>query len=197
MRYEYAFPISQAESRFKKETEGGLHVQGCVNIPADPFPCQNDPRVDWRDWLALARGEPGFGDQGQEQFDDWSSLHVKFVHTTTANPRLVEEAVNGISSQTGVTYLLGFSAGGAAVLEYLQTLREQPTTQPPPIRGAVVLDSPVGDARDLLSIMIARYIDFSRLSTWSSAVDWTDRFAGLGSWCKAIRCGGHLRSARR
>ncbi len=160
-------------------------VLGCVNIPGNAIPCKNDPRVDWRDWLTLVRDELGFGAQHQEQFADWTKTHIKFVHAPTANPRLVGDAVNSIYLESGSIYLLGFSAGGAAVLDYLETLREQLKGPVPPIRAAVALDSPVGNSSDPLTLAIGRYVDFNRMGMPDSSVGLTDRFAGLGTWCQA------------
>jgi pimeloyl-ACP methyl ester carboxylesterase len=160
-------------------------VLGCVKFPGNPFPCQNDPQVDWRDWLALVRDELGFGERGQGQFDNWSKTHIRFVHAPTADPRLVADAVDSIHSGSGSIFMLGYSAGGTAILEYLETLREQVKGPVPPIRGAVALDSPIGDISDPLTLAIGHSVDFNRMGIANPPIGLADRFAGLGAWCKA------------
>ncbi len=159
-------------------------VLGCVNIPGNAIPCQNDPRTDWRDWLALIRDGLGFGAAGQEQFDEWSQAHIRFVRAPTASAAPVAEAVNSISPGDAYIYLMGYSAGGAAVLNYLAELREQGASFIPPIRAAVTLDSPIGDTADPLTFAIGQYIDFNRMAGLDSSTGLQDRFAGLGDWCK-------------
>ncbi len=179
-----AAPASSVPASTLTRDDYVVLVLGCVNIPGNLMPCQNDPRVDWRDWLALIRDELGFGELHQAQFDAWSQIHVRFVRAPTANPQPVAEAVNSISAESGSIYLLGYSAGGAAILDYLEILREQPARSIPPIRGAVTLDSPVGDNTDPLTLAIGRYIDFNRIIGPNSDASLTDRFAGLGAWCR-------------
>lgn len=183
-RLAIASPATVRDSKSLTREDYIILTLGCVNIPGNAPPCQNDPRLDWQDWLALVRVELGFGPQHQDEFDNWSQTHVRFVHAPTANPHPVKDAVDAVHPAGGSIYLLGFSAGGAAILNYLKLLREQTTGSIPPILAAIAVDSPVGTLNDPLTLTIGHYIDFPRLDL-DSGVGLKDHFGGLGAWCQA------------
>lgn len=53
-----------------------IFVQGCVEIPFAPPSCQNDPPLDWHNWLEFLRDHYGFGPAHQAEFDVWRKTHV-------------------------------------------------------------------------------------------------------------------------
>ncbi len=163
-----------------------IFVLGCIKTPGNLIPCQNDPTWDWKDWLARLRDHLGFGAAHQLDFDAWMQTHVWFLRASDVNSGELANTVESLGSSSGKVWLIGFSAGGAVALNYLEQLRESGRTTLPPIGGAVTVDSPLGDARDLFSWGGGQYIDFDRggpiNGIWPSA---PGRFVGLGAWADA------------
>ncbi len=153
-----------------------VFVLGCVNIPGSPPPCQNDPRWDWKDWLARLRDYLGFGEHGQVHFDEWSQTHVRFLPAPTVSADDLVNAINALSPYNGRIFLIGFSTGGAAVLNYLYLLSRSPSLSIPPIGGAISVDSPLSDARELFSWGSGEYIGWVQVR---------DRFNGMGQWAES------------
>ena len=143
-------------------------VQGCVSLPGDQgISCSNPPQVDWQHHLDYLRDALHLADQ---QFAPWLAQHVRFVRARTAEPGPLRETLAASSANKGSIILLGHSAGGAAILNYLLTLRAG-SNRLPPIKGAFMLDTPA--ARENLA---------QSSVGWWAAFDAQDQLRGLGDW---------------
>lgn len=193
-RYSYTLnnPLRYIDPSGHTTEDYYVFVQGCIDYGQTPKPCGNDPKVDWHDYLSLLREQLGLS---QEEFDPWMATHVKFVRAFSANPSELAQTVNGIDPGKGQIYLLGHSAGGAAVLNYLNSLRKNPSPSIPRIGGAIAVDAPIGDAG--FSQLVGSYVGFKRTSVdkvvpaWGACYDVFpcgyvalahDNFQGLGNW---------------
>jgi RHS repeat-associated protein len=159
-RYSYVSnnPIKYVDPSGHTQEDYYVFVQGCIRTPQGPSPCGNDPKVDWHDYLSLLRQQFSFD---EKEFADWVDTHVTFVHAWSADPSPIAQAVNGINPGNGSIFLIGHSAGGAALLNYLQSIGPSSTSSH--IGGAVILDAPTANPEQgRFSWLVGAFIGFER-----------------------------------
>ncbi len=179
-------------------------ARGCIDTYVLGKPCMNDPELDWQHYVTALRDKffPQ-GDKGTQEFNAWKNEHIKFVNATSADPGGIAQTVSAINppKSTGQIELIGHSAGGSAILNYLLWLKENQIAKPAHLTSAIVLQAPiesesVSPENSTASIMALK-LGFNRYQ-WS--IDWeslgicpplplpyvkkVDRLAGLGTWAR-------------
>lgn len=170
----------------------------------------------WKPWLdhLLTTFQARYPDRTEfaspAAWDAWLHRHVRYleVHFARLASVRITQVATAVPPGPGALYLVGHSAGGSAVLQYLADLREGATALPArPIRVALTLDAAVtGPARAWTGWPVANerpnYIDrlLPRLERtlvlsdaaprWRHRVTWARSylrlpFTGLGEWARA------------
>jgi hypothetical protein len=148
-----------------------VFAQGCVPMPGDNgSSCTNPSSVDWQYPLSVLRERLCLT---ESEFTDWLKVHVRFVKARTADYSPIAEAVASMIAGNGSLFLVGHSAGGAAIASYLLA-QKAGLTPLSRVRGAYLLDSPLG-RENLMQLWAARWASFYQ----------ADQLDGLGAWANA------------
>jgi RHS repeat-associated protein len=186
-RYTYSYnnPLRYVDPSGHGPEDYYIFVQGCVALSGGGDPCNNPPQEDWYLYLDFLRNSLGFGEMKEKQFYEWANTHVKFVRARNSDPTGIAEAVNGLNPGGGSIFLIGHSAGASAVMNYLRSLKENPTASMPRIGGAFAIDAPL--AGEPIQSYAAKEAGFQRASFEyrnGRVVKVTDNLQGLGAWAK-------------
>lgn len=129
----------------------------------------------------------------------WARQHIKFVLAPDSNPFGITQNLHQISRGSGNIYLIGYSAGGTAVIRYLTELKESRSSNPG-IAGAVAIDTPLqgdlGFHKNQAPDFVAGNRGFDRFRIGIrlekiigdcpplAVPHLEDRLAGLGTWAQ-------------
>jgi RHS repeat-associated protein len=182
-RYSYVLnnPLRYVDPTGHGEQDYYMFVQGCLSSSS---PC--DPETAWANYLAYLQND--ILKMGDDAFAEWRKTHVRFVAQSNSDPAKLAAAVNGIDAGEGSIFLIGHSAGGSTIVNYLRSLRDSPGAAIRRIGGAFFINAPIGD-EDLaqgIAGFAARFEQKTLVATGPHRYEWQNNLEGLGSWARGV-----------
>ncbi len=155
-RYSYSFnnPLRYVDPTGNTPEDNYVVVTACVPVGT---PCKEDGDPSWPDFETWIRANIGGNIEDEKLWRAWYASHVKVIQVKKNDPAAVADAVSSFSGKGGKIYLLGTSAGGASIMDYLEQLQSSDSSVPA-IAGAIVVQAPIGSNNRLP----ADYIGFHR-----------------------------------